>query len=171
MSKESSKQYETGFTLIELLIVIAVMAILTSIVFVALNPLARFQDSRNTRRRTDVVSILNAIKLYETDNDGLPLADMEAMTVGVAYALGDTGACPLTCVAPDLTADGSCIDIGYLVGLGYLPVIPVDPNAPGASVANAHYYLIKNSGGSLTVGACDEEKGTNEAIPNISVTK
>jgi type IV pilus assembly protein PilA len=162
---------KSGFTLIELLIVIAVMSILASVVFVALNPLARFQDSRNTRRRTDVATILNAIKLYETDNDGESLSDMEYMTEDVAYGIGDSGDCSLTCVSPVLTADGECIDIGYLSGLGYLPDVPIDPNAAGASSANTHYYLIKNSSGSITVGACDEELGTNDALPDISITK
>jgi prepilin-type N-terminal cleavage/methylation domain-containing protein len=171
MNVHKIKNIYFGFTLIELLIVIAVMAILTSIVFVVLNPLARFQDSRNARRRTDVESILNAIKLYETDNDGQMLSDMETMTEGVAYGLGDSGDCQLSCAAPVLTSEGSCIDIGYLVGLGYLPEIPFDPNAVGASISNAHYYLVQNPGGSLTVGACDEEKGTSESIPDISITK
>lgn len=36
-----------GFTLIEILVVIAIIAILATVVFVALDPVTRFADARN----------------------------------------------------------------------------------------------------------------------------
>ncbi|EKD47532.1 MAG: hypothetical protein ACD_66C00019G0006, partial [uncultured bacterium] len=39
-----------GFTLIELLIVIAIIAILAAAIFVALDPVTRFQEARDARR-------------------------------------------------------------------------------------------------------------------------
>ena len=49
-----------GFTLIELLIVIGIIAVLAAATFVALNPLTRFQDARDARRRTDISAVLSA---------------------------------------------------------------------------------------------------------------
>ncbi len=54
-----------GFTLIELLIVIAIIAVLAAVVFVALNPLQRFKETRNVQRWSDVDAIAGAIRLYQ----------------------------------------------------------------------------------------------------------
>src|SRR3972149_10727287 len=64
------KYRNNGFTLIELLLVIAIIAILATIVIVALNPVQRFADARNSRRWNDVNSILTAVHEYIVDNDG-----------------------------------------------------------------------------------------------------
>ena len=64
------KNNRTAFTLIELLVVIAIIAILSTTVFVALNPVERFQDARDSRRWSDVNSILSAIHNCIVDNDG-----------------------------------------------------------------------------------------------------
>ena len=160
-----------GFTLIELLIIIAVIAILATIVFVALNPLARFQDSRNARRWSDVESIASAIKLYQVDNSGTNLSDVEDMTESIAYQIGGGSNCALDCTFPAVTTDANCVDIGSLTKRGYIPAIPFDPNAAGASTDNTHYYIIKNPGGSLTIGACNEEQGSASVTPSISVSR
>ena len=49
---------KSGFTLIELLVVIAIIATLATVVFVALNPVQRFSDARNSRRWNDVNTML-----------------------------------------------------------------------------------------------------------------
>ena len=53
MVKSNSSNLK-GFTLIELLVVIAIIATLAVLVYVALDPVRRFQESRNSRRWTDV---------------------------------------------------------------------------------------------------------------------
>jgi prepilin-type N-terminal cleavage/methylation domain-containing protein len=161
---------QTGFTLIELLIVVAVIAILAGFAFVALNPLARFQDSRNARRWSDVNAILSAVKLSQVDNKGAYTEDITNLTEGDYYQIG-AGVSDITCENPDVTLQPNAVNLEALVTAGYLASVPFDPNATGASVSATHYYLMKDSHGFITVGACDEELGTNAAIPTISATR
>ncbi|MCD4761647.1 type II secretion system GspH family protein, partial [bacterium] len=79
---------QQGFTLIELLIVIGVIAILAALAFVALNPLARFQDARNAERWSDVNAILGAIKLDQVDNGGTYNDVIVALTSDLYYQIG-----------------------------------------------------------------------------------
>src|SRR6266436_9219018 len=61
---------EKGFTLIELLVVIGILAILLAITLIAINPAKQFSQSNNTKRRSDVNAILNAVDQYAADNKG-----------------------------------------------------------------------------------------------------
>jgi prepilin-type N-terminal cleavage/methylation domain-containing protein len=54
---------EKGFTLIEILIVVAIIAILASIVIVGLGPAQ--QSGRDARRISDLQSMRNALQLYD----------------------------------------------------------------------------------------------------------
>ena len=69
-----------GFTLIELLVVIGILAILLSIVLIAINPARQFGQANNTRRRSEVTQILNAIGAYAADNKGQLPAGIPATT-------------------------------------------------------------------------------------------
>lgn len=59
-----------GFTLIELLVVIGILAILLTIVLIAINPARQFAQANNTQRRSDVLALLNAVHQYAADNTG-----------------------------------------------------------------------------------------------------
>jgi len=148
-----------GFTLIELLIVIAIIAIIAAVVFVALDPLTRFQDARDSTRWSDVSAILSAIKLDQVDNGGSYLAtelttditDDEYHMIGEN---GDTG-CDAGCTAQTTEAD--CVDLADLVTEGYLASVPQDPSSGTADLTD--YYLMRSANGTITVGACDPEGG------------
>ncbi|MBT3835519.1 type II secretion system protein [Candidatus Peribacteria bacterium] len=60
-----------AFTLVELLLAIAIMGILAGIVIVAINPGKQMGDARNTQRKFDVNTILNAFGQYAIDANGL----------------------------------------------------------------------------------------------------
>src|SRR6185436_17359193 len=60
-----------GFTLIELLVVIGILAVLLAITLIAINPAKQFSQANNTKRRSDVNAILNAIDQYAADNKGV----------------------------------------------------------------------------------------------------
>lgn len=161
-----------GFTLIELLIVIAILAILASVTFVALNPMARFEDSRNAKRWSDVENLLLAIKLDQVDNGGSYHTNIDAMADNSYYQIGEalTG-CNTTCSSPLISLEASCVDILSLIDEGYLPDIPVDPNASGVSSEMTGYYLYKYDSGQLAVGSCHEEMGSDNSIQTIEALR
>ena len=157
--------------MIELLIVIGVIAVLASLAFVALNPLARFQDSRNAQRWTDVNAVLSAIKLHQVDNDGTYLSDITDLTADLYYQIGAGSSCNDTCSSPTVVLQSSCLDLSGLTDDGYLTSVPIDPNATGATEDETRYYIVKHSSGSITVGSCSEEKGSNSTTQAISVSR
>jgi len=53
-----------GFTLIELLVVIGILAILLAITLIAINPARQFGQANDTKRRSDLTAILNALGQY-----------------------------------------------------------------------------------------------------------
>lgn len=155
----------SGFTLIELLIVIAIMAILMAVIFVALNPLARFQDARNSKRWTDVNALLSAVKLNQVDHQGSYIATITALTNNTPYMIGTCAGVPTT-TCTGLTLASGCVDLSLLVTQGNLASIPNDPNTATGSTETG-YYLIKSDTGSITVGACSEEAGSAGTAPDI----
>jgi len=63
---------EKGFTLIELLVVIAIIGILVTIVVVAINPARVINDSKDSKRRSDLNQIKAAMQLYYNDCKDYP---------------------------------------------------------------------------------------------------
>jgi prepilin-type N-terminal cleavage/methylation domain-containing protein len=167
----SQDKITEGFTLIELLIVIAIISILASLSFVAINPTARFQDARNARRTAEVNQILSALKLYQADHHGVLFGLLSTGASSTAYMIGlSNGNCTTACVTPDITTSATCIDLTDLVtNNGYLPSVLVDPTNGTAELTG--YYIIKNNNRTITVGTCNEELGSNTTISDISVTR
>ena len=62
-----STNKEAGFTLIELLIVIAIIAILSVVVILALNPAELLKQARDSNRISDMSTLKNALSLYVAD--------------------------------------------------------------------------------------------------------
>ena len=132
-----------GFTLIELLVVIGILAILLSIVLIAINPARQFGQANDTRRRSEVTQILNAIGAYAADNRGVLPAAISALADDTATAISDTGA--------DICAD--------LVP-NYIPALPQDPQqGTGTAITDCAvaydtgYQVAHDAGGRVTVSA------------------
>ncbi len=144
-----------GFTLIELLIVIAIIAIIAGTVFVALDPLKRFKEARDSRRWADVTAVLGAVKINQVDNKGAYISTIETLPVNLPYMIGTAGANIACSSCSSAVTQGTCKDLAELVTGGYIASVPMDPKNGTASVTN--YYLTKNANGTITVGACFPE--------------
>jgi type IV pilus assembly protein PilA len=147
-----------GFTLVELLIVIAIIAILATVVYVALDPLRRFQDTRDTRRASDINQLLNAVKVDQVDNKGVYLSAISNLTPGNVYMIGtaSTG-CNATCDTA-VTSTASCVDLTGFVTEGYMGSVPISPNGSSTwTAAITGYTLSRATTGIVTIRACESE--------------
>lgn len=149
-----------GFTLIELLVVIVIIGILAAIIFVAVDPGTRFADARDSRRKAEVVSVLNAVLKYQVDNNGSLPAGIDA-TPATAQVLGtDASGCNTTCTAQTTVA--ACVDLSGSLVDTYLASIPIDPSTGLAS--NTDYYINRTGNNRITVGACDPENASSISV-------
>jgi len=156
-----------GFTLIELLIVIAIIAILSAVVFVALNPLVRFQDTRDSRRWSDVSEIMTAVKLNQVDNGGNYLYGVMnylsgATVVDTKYMISNsTSTAESTCTtgcSTYVTGVSNCVNLQGLVDSGAIGSLPVNPTGAATwSSTYTGYYLSRKANGILTIGSCENE--------------
>ncbi len=138
------KNIKKGFTLIELLVVIAIIAILTTVVFVALDPVTRFADARNSRRFSDVNNILTAIHEYVVDNKGVLPAGLTA-----GQAATELGSC------------GSCDNLSVPLAK-YLKSMPLDPQ--GGTASNSGYTVALDANSLVTVNAANAENSVSVQV-------
>ena len=136
-----------GFTLIELLVVIAILAILLVIVLVAVNPARQTRDARNTQRRADVLTILNAVNQYFIENGAFPA--------------GGFTTCPTT---GNIGTGGE--DIATDVVPNFVAALPKDPSPAGTDV-DTGYDICQSSGDRITVSAPNTEGG----VATVSATR
>ena len=137
----------TGFTLIELVVVVGIIAVLVSIVLVALNPSKQFKQANNTKRGSDVTAILNAVQHYAAANRGI-------------YPAG------ITTTAQTIEKTGG-LDICSLLVTTFIAALPVDPLTNNgtavtdcASSYNTNYTILKNAADNrITVSAPAAELG------------
>ncbi|PIR58889.1 MAG: hypothetical protein COU69_03120 [Candidatus Pacebacteria bacterium CG10_big_fil_rev_8_21_14_0_10_56_10] len=141
---------QRGFTLIELLVVIAIISILAVVVFVALDPVTRFADSRDARRQQDVQGILTAVQQSIVDDGGVLPVDTN----------GGTTATDITATPTELGTCASCIDLSGSLS-AYLLSMPTDPQV--GSATNTGYSISVNSAGIVTISALNAENQTVSA--------
>ena len=148
---------QKGFTLIELLVVIGILAVLLAITLIAINPARQFAQANNTKRRSDVNAILNAVNQYMADNKGTVPAGITT----TAQAISNGGANICTLLVPQ-----------------YIAALPVDPKVNnGVSVTdcavvggyNTGYDIIQSAANNrITVSV---ETANQELGDAISVTR
>lgn len=71
---DKKHQSSNGFTLIELLIVIIMLAVLTTLALVTLNPIAQIQKGQDAQRQQDLKEINSALDTYYNDNNCYPIS-------------------------------------------------------------------------------------------------
>jgi prepilin-type N-terminal cleavage/methylation domain-containing protein len=141
--KVSLKQ---GFTLLEILLVVGIIAILAGIVILAINPTKQLGDARNAQRRSDVLTILNAVYQYSLDNQGV-LTDI---TDADGALEDDTAA---DCNATNGT-DALQLEDKLTATSTYLTSIPTDPSATSSDTVSEYYLVRDVTGGSGRITVC-----------------
>lgn len=158
-----------GFTLIELLVVIVIIAILAAVIFVALDPITRFKQARDSNRWNAVNNILTAVHECIVDEEGIvtecgltaPLAETQLGTDNTGCTFMDDGTTACGTVA-------DCVDLSGATELGpYLASIPNDP--AGGSAGKTGYTVQVDGNGIVWIRACNEEEQADP--PGIFVAR
>lgn len=151
-----------GFTLIELLVVIGIIAALTAVVFVAIDPAKRFRDSRNARRVTDVDTILGAVHQYIVDTGGSMPAGIGTSynQIGTCVAGGGSTLCGASLGGIGVTT--ACVDLANVLSANkYIKSNPMDPQS--GNTVTTGYAITRDANNLFTIYACLGE-GTTIAI-------
>ena len=144
-----------AFTMIELLVVIGIIAALTAVIFVGIDPAKRFRDSRNARRLADLRTILDAVQHYVVDSGG-------SAPAGVGATYSQIGTCSLgggTTFCTTIGATAPCVNLGVALSSNkYIKNNPMDPN--GGNAITTGYAVVKDTNNVYTVTACMAEGTT-----------
>ena len=151
MTSSKLNRIQKGFTLIELLVVIGILAVLLAITLIAINPANQFAKANNTKRRSDVNAILNAVNQYMADNKGV----LPTGITTTARTIADTGADLCTVLVPK-----------------YIAALPVDPQTNnGLEISDClsayvtNYEIIQSTADSrITVSAPGAELAETIAV-------
>lgn len=148
--------YKSGFTLLEVLMVIGILAILATIVLVAINPARQFKIARDSQRAANVTAILNAVGQNMADHSGAfvcegQITEMPSSETNMASSDGFDVA---RCIVPD-----------------YISALPYDPIKDTAHYTDdtdydTGYLVLADADGRVTVSAEGEL-----ASSSISVTR
>jgi prepilin-type N-terminal cleavage/methylation domain-containing protein len=127
-----------GFTLLELLLVIGMVAILSGIVILALNPGRSLAKTRDLQRTVGISEINKALAQYYIDHGSYPPT--------LAHNIKSICKTGSSATSTDLGCGTDEVDLSMLVPT-YLPAIPVDPTGAGyqAGISSSrHIMLVAN---------------------------
>lgn len=102
----------SGFTMIEILVVVAIIALLTTIGILSFSQVNK--KARDGKRKADLEQMRSALVLYRTDTSEYPLdVDWDTMTPITTYISGSSISDPLNDPYPqyEYTSDGSTFEI------------------------------------------------------------
>lgn len=143
-----------GFTLIEILVVIGIIALLASVVIVAINPSRQFKLARDSQRLSNITAILNSISQNISENKGI-FNCLQQIPLSSKIIMSD---------------NVSGIDIAECIVPNYISTLPFDPSHKDAKYVdtndyNTQYSILADVNGRITVTAI------GELTPSISVTR
>ena len=160
MQKISNK----GFTLIEILVVIGIIALLATIVIIAINPARQFAQARDTQRTSHVTSLLDAIGHRIADHKGL-FRDPSETTC--TTAMDPTLLTAYSTSTIQQSGAGS-IDLRPCLVPTYITELPIDPSVGttwDGTTYNTKYGVSRDSSGRIHVVATTTEPN----IPRLTV--
>jgi prepilin-type N-terminal cleavage/methylation domain-containing protein len=183
---------DKAFTLIELLIVIAIIAILSIVVVLALNPAELLRQSRDQNRLSDLDTLTHALSLYQTDQSVISGPGSLGSSTLVYVSIPDPNA--------STSAGSNCGSLGLPAlpagsayhcagpnfyrktdGTGWLPLnfssittgsplgsLPIDPQ--NASSSRLYYTYVTNGSKYEVTAGMESSKyklgGSNDVITN-----
>jgi len=130
-NKNKKKNLTHGFTIIELLVVLAIIAMLSSIVMSLFS--TSKAKARDSKREEDMKDIQNGLNLYASNNQTYPICEEEVIDGG-----------------------SDCFS-SALISSGFMKGVPTDPLGRGAGsscggsereycyVSDGFYYVLKYS--------------------------
>lgn len=155
--KKSEKN--RGFTLIEILVVMGIIAVLSTVVLVAINPSRQFAQSRDTQRTSNVTALLNAIGQRAVDNRGVFETGCPA------------GAIPATTTAIKSGSSTDAFDLYPCIVPVYMALLPVDPKIgsfrSGTDYDSGYTIARDPATGRITIAA----PGTEIAVSEITISR
>lgn len=156
---QNKNSQQKGFTLIEVLVVIGIIAVLATVVLVAVNPSRQFKLARDSQRTSNVNAILNGIHQNMAEHRGTFVCE------GSVRVIPDVP----TIVKSDTTPNTPG-DIAKCLVSDYLSSLPFDPSLVGAHYTSTSdydtgYEIWRDSTGRITASS------TGELTSSISVTR
>ncbi|MDP3962378.1 MAG: type II secretion system protein [bacterium] len=154
--KNIQKSARGAFTLIEILVVIGIIAVLASVVLVAINPGRQFKLARDSQRVSNINALLNSINQNIAEHKGVFTCDLTPLDLPSA--------------STTVKSASGGIDLAPCLVSAYLSVLPFDPSASGAHYNSKDdydtgYKVSIDSDGRVTVTA------DGEITPSISATR
>ncbi|MBI1975238.1 MAG: type II secretion system protein [Parcubacteria group bacterium] len=164
MNKNQYSRKGKGFTLLELLIVVAILAILSAVTVIVLNPAELLRKSRDSQRISDLATIKTALGFWIINTSSPVLSDDDTVNckdgtdpdVIWTHATLTAPSAAWTIVSGTSQAtDGTGwikINLSALSGGSPIAKFPVDPSNrnPAAGADNDFYYAYACHRGNLT---------------------
>lgn len=159
-SSNLSSINQKGFTLIEVLVVIGIIAILATVVLVAVNPSRQFKLARDSQRTSNVNTLLNAIHQNMAEHRGVFVCNGNTKDIPTIPRI----------VKFASTSPESEGDIANCLIPDYISSLPFDPSLSGAHYStttdyDTGYVIYRDSSNRITASS------TGELTPSISVTR
>lgn len=147
-----------GFTLIELIVVIGIIAILATIIVVAVNPSRQFANSRNAKRNNDVRAYLDAVYQEAAEDDA---GAFNAVLTNVTNFPDDATTSRKICGADGSNCASGGVDMDFLTP-NFLSSMTRDPQPPAEAADTGYTIEVTKASGvitSITIAAPSAENG------------